>query len=329
MIKFLRRNQQAFIFITFLYGSIAVLTSYFTHSNHQLISSPFKMPFLSGIISTTSLIQNTYLLFTLLVIVALIFIGFYFTRIAIKFLIISSRSQFPAIFFLCISSFAILKAPFSGAIIACLFLLLCVERLFESVDQKGLSFRFLDSGILLGLASLFYFNILFLFPFFILAQIILRPLRWREILHIILGMCLPFIYIFSTYFIQGISISDTWDQILEWVLLKKTINTNWYFLGAIGFYVLVLIISSVVALQRFASTKIVIRKYYQLFFSLFINLLLIFIFIPSTGIEVLFLFAVPASVPLSIYFTHCRSSFVNKLLLFFLLAIPIAVNFFY
>lgn len=328
MLKFLRRNQQAFIFITFLYGTIAVLTSYFTHPHNQYISSPFKMPFLSGL-STSFLNQNTYWLFTILVAAILIFIGFYFTRVVIKFLIISSRSQFPAIFFLSISSLAISKAPFSGAIIACFLMLFCIERLFESVDQKGLSFRFLDSGIILGLASLFYFNIIFLFPFFILAQITLRPLNWRELLHIFLGMFFPFVYIFSIWFIQGISISDTWNQIMEWVLLKKTIVTNWYFLGALGFYLLILLISSLIALQRFTVTKILIRKYYQLLLFLFLNLLSIAIFIPSAGIEMLYLFAVPASIPYSIYFTHCRSNFINKVFLLLILAIPIALNFFY
>ena len=327
MLKFLRRNQQTFIFLTFLYGAVTVLTSYFTHSHNQY-STPFKMPFLSGF-SISFLNQNTYWLFTLLVLALLIFIGFSLTRVAIKFLIISSRSQFPAIFFLSICSLAISKAPFSGAIIACLLLLFCIERMFESVDQKGLSLRFLDSGIILGLASLFYFNIIFLFPFFILVQIILRPLNWRELLHIFLGLIFPFIYIFSIWFIQGISISDNWNQIMQWILLKKVIATNWYFLGAVGFYLLILLISSIIALQRFTVTKILIRKYYQLLLFLFLNLLFIAIFIPSAGIEMLFLFAVPASIPLSIYFIHCRSNFINKVFLFLLLAIPIALNFFY
>ncbi len=327
MINFLRRNQQAFIFFTFIYGSLTVLISYFTHPDSQFISSPFKMPFLSGIILNTLLNQNTYLLFTLLVIVFLIFIGFYFTRIAIKFLIISSRSQFPAIFFLCIAAFAVSKEIFSGAILACLFLLLCIDRLFVSVDQKGLSFRFLDSGILLGLASLFYFNILFLFPFFLLAQIILRPASWRELLYIFMGMILPFIYIFSVYYLKGLSIAETGGKISEWIFLRKTITANWYFLAGIGFYLLILFSTSIYALRKFATTKILIRKYYQLLFLLFINLLLIFIFIPSAGVELFYLFALPASVPLSIFYTQCRNSLLNNLLFLILLGIPVAINF--
>lgn len=327
MLKFLRRNQQAFIFFIFIYSGLVVLVFHFTHPYQRFISSPVKMPFLSGF-STSLLNQNTYWIFTILLIAILILTGFYFTRISIRFLIISSRSQFPALFFLCISSFAI-SANFSGAVIACLGLLFSIERLFGSVNQNGLSFRFFESGIILGLASLFYFNILFLFPFFIISQIILRPPNWREPLHFFLGMVLPFIYIFSAYYIQGVSITDTWGQIKEWILLRRTISTNQYFLGSLSFFIFLLLISSIFIFRKYITTKIVIRKYYQLFLFLFLNLLLIVILIPSAGNEVLFLFAIPASIPFSVYFTHCRSNFINKAFLFFVLAVPVALNFFY
>ncbi len=327
MIKFLRRNQQAFILFIFLYGITLIVSFYFTHTYRQLITSPFKMPFISGIIRNSLLNQNTYFLLTLLVALVLFFIGFYFTRIIIKFLIIPSRSQFPALFFLVISAFAFPGDFFSGAVPASLLLLISMERLFDSVDQNGLSFRFFDSGILLGLASLFYFNILFLFPFFMLTQLVLRPPRWRELLFIFIGMSIPFLYIFSTYFLKGISIHDTWQQIMDWIYLRKIVTINRYFLAGIVFYLFVLIICSLFALRKFATTKILSRKYYQLLFSLFINLLFIYILIPSAGSEIFYLYAIPASVPLSMFFNQCRNTLFNNFILLILLAIPISLFF--
>ena len=99
MIQFLRRNQQSFIVFTFLYGIVAVIISYIKHPNFSTLSSPFRNPLISGVISNNLLNQNTYLLFTILAILALVFLGFYFTRITLKFLILSSRSQFPHSFF--------------------------------------------------------------------------------------------------------------------------------------------------------------------------------------------------------------------------------------
>jgi hypothetical protein len=287
------------------------------------------MPFISGFIRNTSINQNTYFLLSLATILLLLVISFYLTRIAINYLIISLRSQFPAIFYLSISTFAFHQEIFSGALLSSFLLLICIDRLFESVNQKGLSYRFLDSGILLGIAGLFYFNILFLFPFFLMTQLILRPPSWRELIFVFLGMFLPFLYIFSIYFLQDINIKETWDKIINWVFLERILQANKYFLAGIGVYIALILFSSIYALRKFTTNKIIIRKYYQLLFFLFVNLLLIFILIPSAGRELFYLFAIPASVPLSIYFTGCRNNFFNQFLFLVLLLVPLAVNLLY
>ena len=80
------------------------------------------------------------------------------------------------------------------------------------------------------------------------------------------------------------------------------------------------------AINKFATTKIYARKLFQLWFYLFLNSLLVYIIIPASGIEILFVMAIPSSVLLSIYFTECRVSLINKAILFFLLITPIAIN---
>ena len=329
MIRLFRKNQQAFILFTFLYSGIAVFSFYLAHPYTQLLASPFRMPFISGFIRNSGINQHTYLLLALATILLLLIISFYVTRIAINFLIISLRSQFPAIFFLSISSFAFHQEIFSGAIVSSLLLLICIDRLFESVNQKGRSYRFLDSGILLGIAGLFYFNILFLFPFFLVTQMLLRPPSWRELLFVFLGIFLPFLYIFSVYFLQDIPFDKTWDTIFDWVFLRRMLDTNKYLLAGIGFYIVLILLTSIYTIRKFTTDKIIIRKYYQLLFFLFLNLVTIFLLIPSAGMELFYLFAIPASIPLSIYFTGCRNNFFNQLLFIVSLSIPIALNLLY
>jgi len=329
MIGFLRRNQQFLILFSIIYGVTVVFTSYFALPFTRFTITPFKMPFLSGIVINTLLNEKTYLLFTILVTVFLIFIGFYLTRMMINYLIISSRSQFPAIFYFCLAAFAFNHELFSGAVISSFFLLLSIERIFGSVARKSHSYRFFDSGILLGIACIFYFNTVFLLPFFLIAQLTLKPPSWREILYICIGIFLPFLYIFSGYYLKGVSISETWQQITGWIFLKRIFNVNLYFWIITGIFVLVVLISSFYALRVFGSTKIIVRKYYQLLFILFINLALIFILIPSTGFEIFYLAAIPASVPLSLYFTECRDNIFNRILLLLILVMPVAINFLY
>jgi len=325
MIKFFRRNQQFLTAFSLIYGIAVVFASYFNIPFSQYAGNPVRVPFIPENFHLIN--QDTYLLFIILVTIILLFIGFYLTRMMVNFLIISSRSQFPAIFFFAIAAFAFNYDLFSGAIISSFLLLLSIERIFGSVDRKSRPTRFFDSGLLIGIASFFYFNTIFLLPFFLITQVTLKPASWREIIYIFIGVFLPFLYIFSWYFLMGNSFSATWQRITGWVFVERILIVNPYFWMVTGIFILVILISSFYALRVFASTKIIVRKYYQLLFILFINLGLVFILIPSTGFEIFFLAAIPASVPLSLYFTQCRDNIFNRILLLLILIMPVVVTF--
>jgi len=328
MIRFLRNNQQLFILFIFLYSLVAVFSVYFTQSASRFSPSPFYLPFLAGIFQEVLEHNTISFLITFLDWLILIFAGFYLVRIGINYLIISQRSQFSALFFIAICSFGFRQELYSGAGIAALFLLIALDRVIGSMDVRGRSYRFVDGGIIIALGSLFYFNMIFLIPFLWLAQFLLRPASWREILYTLLGLCLPLLYLISGYFIFDRSFGQLTDQILSWITLRKTITPGWPFLAGIGFYLVMMLIGTVFALRKFAATKIQSRKLYQLLFFLFINLILIILLVPSTGVEIMFLLAIPSSVLLSIYFTECRYSIINNLILFILLLIPLLLNIF-
>jgi len=326
MIKFLRNNQQIFIFLIFLYSFISVLTVYFTSPSVELIHQPFKLPLLSGIYLNILSRSNLFLVMAITISLILIFSGFYLVRMGINYLIISQRSQFSALFYIAISSFCYREELFSGAGIASIFLLLTMARAIGSIDQRGGSYRAIDSGQLLALGSLFYINLIFLLPFLWVAQLLLRPVSWRELVYTLAGIAIPIIYLFSGAIIVNKPVGELFNQWVQWIELRKLITTDLYFLAGIGFYLLMMIIGSFYALKKFAATKVQSRKLYQLLFFLFINLILILVIVPSAGIEIMFLLAIPASVLLSIYFTDCRNSLINRLILVILLLIPLALN---
>lgn len=326
MIKFLRKNQQFFIFFIFLYAAIAAFSIYFTQPFSQYENSPFHLPFLMNFHLTLLVNDRIYLLFTIVAYITITISGFYLVKIGINNLIISRRSQFSALFLISISSFSFQQELFHGAGIAAVFLLIALDRIIGSIDKWGRSYRFLDAGLLLAFGSLFYFNMIFLFPFFWVAQLLLRPISWREISYSCIGLAIPFIYLFAGSYVFDKSIPDTITHLMEWIMLRKAISLGWPLLTGIGIYSVTLILGSLFAMKKFAATKIQSRKLYQLFFFLFLNLILIALLVPSTGIEILYLLAIPSSVLLSIYFTDCRTSFLNDMLFLLLLTAPIMIN---
>lgn len=329
MLKFLRSNQQVFTVFIFVYCFISVFSIYFSHPGSVYSSTPFQTPFLGDITGTLFIFERKFLGFTLIAFFTLLILGFYLVRININHLILPNRSQFPALFFISTASIAFRYEMFSSVLVAAFFLLFAVDRLFGSINKQGLSYRFLDAGILIALGSLFYFNLIFFFPFLWLAQFTLRPLNMREFLYTLVGLAIPFLYIFSGYYIFDLSISQTLTHIKEWLLLDKFIEISWTFIAGGVFYLLIMFVANIYAVNKFTTTKIHARKLFQLWFYLFLNSILIYILIPASGIEILFLLAIPSSVLLSIYFTECRNSFMNRVILILLISVPIIINIFW
>ncbi len=328
MIKFLRRNQQAFIIFIVFYSFFSVFSVYIGRANQQNLPIPFLLPFLANYKNLLFDWDNSDIILSVFTALGFLFAGFYLTRTTIKYIILQNRVQFPAIFIISVSSFAFYQELFSEILISVIFVLFIIHRIFGIISGKNMSLRYLDVGILLAIGSLFYFNIIFLLPFLWISQFILRQFNWRELLYTLIGLALPFLYILTGYFILDKSIKEMVNMLFQWMTLDKVVNYTWPLLASLGFYLLVMIIANLFALRRYATAKVQLRKYYQLLFYLFINVVLMFILIPSVGIEIFILLSVPVAVLLSSYFSDCRNSFINNILFLLLLIIPIALNIF-
>jgi hypothetical protein len=329
MIKFLRRNQQVFILFIFVYAILTVFSIFITRPLDEFQGNGYTLPLLTGFMNSLLINNKVYFLFSLFIFLLVLIIGFYLVRINIKYLIIPNRSQFAALFYLAIASFGYHKAMFSEAILGSLFLLFVIDRIFGSINQKELSYRYIDAGLLLSIGSIFYFNLLFLAPFLFLAQLTLRSHYRKELLFILIGLLLPFLYIISFYFIIGESIAGIVVRLGEWMTFSNKLEYNLQFLIAIGFYAFMIFIASIFAIRKFTVTKILVRKLYQLFFYLFFNVIVIYLLIPSSGDELFFLIAIPLSALLSVFYAECRNNFINNILFLLLISIPLVINILY
>lgn len=130
-----------------------------------------------------------------------------------------------------------LPEQFAGLLIlAALYLLLGTYR-----QDKALSPVF-NSGMLLGIASLFYFPAFLFFFFFFIVVIMLRPFVWREWLMLLIGFLLPFIYS-GVWFFWNDSLDDSAQRYLIDPILDRSfflkLDSSDYFLAAVTLLLLI------------------------------------------------------------------------------------------
>jgi hypothetical protein len=121
-------------------------------------------------------------------------------------------------------------------ILAALYLLLGTYR-----QDRALSPIF-NSGVLLGLASLFYFPAFLFFFFFFIVVIMLRPFVWREWLMLLIGFLLPFIYSGFWFFWNDQLEISTQVYLINPILDRSfflKLDTSDYFLTAVTLLLIV------------------------------------------------------------------------------------------
>lgn len=326
MLNFFRKNQQAFIVFIIVYCFSIVLTYYLLFSSKHDISELLRFHLFANLADYLPITKLSGIIIILFGAIGLIFAGFYLVKININYLIIQKRTQFPAFFLIAISSFAFHQHLFSTAIIASLFLLLAIDRIFGSIEKEAPTLRYLDAGILLGLGSLFYNNLVFFIPFFLIAQFTFKQFNWKEFVYPIIGLVVPFIYIFSGYFLFNRPIITDLKITYQHMFFDRVkLDHPLPLLIGIGIYIIAMIIANMFAIKKYATTKVLSRNLYQMVFYLFVIGLIVLIFVPSAGIELFFIISIPSSVLLSIYFSECRNNFMNQLLLIILMLDPLAV----
>lgn len=227
-----------------------------------------------------------------------------------KYLIINVRTYLPAIFFIIITSSFIELQRINPAIFASFFLIMAIDRVFNSYRIKGLSYHYFEAAFIISIGSLFYPPAAYFIIFLWFAAAQLRPFHWREWLFPILGLITPYIlltgyfYVFKQelfYFIDYLKTNFTYYHIE---------TTNYFSLPYMIFYGFILFITFIAIMHIFSSLfkkKIQARKSFTLFTWLLIISLAIFFFDASASFEMIYLIAVPMSFLLADYFAHLHS----------------------
>ncbi len=245
-----------------------------------------------------------------------------------RYQFIRIRTRLPAILFVIIIGGFTGLHTLQPVYFAAIFLLLAIYRLFGIFEQQKAYTTAFDVGFLLGVGSLFYFSLLVFLPAFIAGLLVLnRDTRWREFLLIVIGFALPLVFAISYFFYTDrlLPLLTVFEQsITEPVSHFRSNVPLQIYLGVLMVFTAM---GSIVMARQYDTKKVSSRKYFTVFFFVFLFSLGGFVFIPAASHEMLILTAIPVTYLISNLLVFMKSRFWSEFFFLLLLGIVIALQF--
>ncbi len=195
-IRFFKTNQLATLIALPLFAALLwlatwikpqVVVAFSAMSFYTLFKSINQFPLIAALLS-----------FALVMIQA-----FYLSRLINKYDLRESRERsnflaalFAVLFLSVFPAFrTLLPQHVSG-----IFLLLMVDRIFDSYRKEPAFSNCFDAGFFVSIATLFYFPAVIFLPLIYIGFSVLRAFAWREWLITLLGFLIPWFFVFTWFF---------------------------------------------------------------------------------------------------------------------------------
>ena len=198
---------------------------------------------------------------------------------------INERTFLPGLIYILLSGLFPQYQLLNPALFAGMFLMLAIRRIMEAYRITGTAYNFFDAGILIGIGSLFYANLIWFGLIVIIGIAILRTMNVKEIAISVIGLVTPFIMTFGIYYITGKDLKELWS-LLDYNLFSKTATFEFSRLtvAVLSFLGLIILMSLGFLVMVMNRKKIKSRKtFYLLLWILLISLSIFFILAYSIG----------------------------------------------
>lgn len=324
LLRFFRSSgTQMIIFVPFL-GVMLWLHSILKTPHVLFLFDRTPMPLYKLI---TDLLPATSRVAAIITLSLVIIQSYWLVRLNTRFIFINNRSYLPALLFMLLCTSIPDLQRFNPVLLSGFFLLLAIEKVFESYRNTNLSYEYFVAAFYISIGSLFYPYLIF-FIFFIWAALaVLKPFNWREWTFTIIGFLVPAFFTFSYYYLVHN------DPLRLFHDFKAAFSINFQFsdyhtpgIAFFGFMVLLILVASQFMIRTYQSMKILPRKAFTVIFWLFVNTLAVYLAVSQVSVEIVFLLAIPIAYLLSNYFTFMKSTRWGNLFLLILLVLIIWIQ---
>ncbi|MCP4553666.1 MAG: hypothetical protein GY834_16860, partial [Bacteroidetes bacterium] len=151
---------------------------------------------------------NNHLIIILLTFLFLISQAIYLNQLLIKHNLIPRNSYMGAFVYLVLMSYSNQLLHFHPSVISSCFVMAILDIIWRLEDNKQDLRLTYKAGLLVGLASLFYFPSIILLIFIWTVLLAYRIPYWRQWTLPIIGILTPYLFLFTIYFLYDTSIEN-------------------------------------------------------------------------------------------------------------------------
>jgi len=264
-------------------------------------------------------------------IVALIFVillSFLIVKLNVQYSFIWIKTFLAPLLFVLISSGIYGLHAMHPVYPAALFLILTIDRIFNSYEIEVIHSNAFEAGIFLAIGSLFYLNLVFFFPILWIGfSIVKQKVNWRDFILTILGFVLPWLGAAGYYFA-----TNQRDELVN--ILQANLVTPQIFLRGglsiqiyIGYLILLILLGSFLLLSQYDEKKVSTRKYFKAFFWIFLISVILIFAVPAVSEEIMIISAIPLSYLISNYLIFMKRQTWGEVFLYLLAAGVIFLQF--
>jgi hypothetical protein len=210
---------------------------------------------------------------------------------------------------------------------ATLLVIIAIDRIVGSYRKQGVAYNFFDASLMIGMASLIYFNSIWLFLGVLAGIALLRTFNLRELILSIAGLITPYIIMVVWYYLAGRDIN----------MLIETIGANisepapnYYWSSEMIILSSVVGLTSLVALIHllsvFNTKKVRSRKTFSLLIWILIIAFLTYIIVPSVSVEAFHILLIPVSYFLTHYLVFKRNKKIANVIFAILFIVVVIVQ---
>lgn len=243
-------------------------------------------------------------------------IGFLTVRLNTTYNFIHERSFLPSLFLILTAGSLPQTQAFHPALIGAFFLLFALELVFATYRYPYTSFHFFKASLLIATGSLFYPPmVIFMFVVYI-GIINLRTFNWREWITPVFGFAAPFLLFMGFYYMvfRDTAVFKEW---LEDGLLAETDKIPFSLSHYVffGYFALLLILSSLHMIRRFATKKVSSRIYLKIIFWTFLLSLGGYFLVPAASTEMMIFVGISVAYLFTTYFLFRKPLWWSEILL--------------
>lgn len=238
----------------------------------------------------------------------------YCNRILVKHKIVTRSGSLASYCFVLSSSLFTGLLYLTPALVANLFLLIIIDKLFTIYHFEKMSSEIFDIGFLISLTSLFYFPSIAFVAFLIIGLATIRPVRLNEYFILLVGVFIPY-FLAGVYYFWYDSLAELFENSLIYGVYKQEFRlTPDYSFWMISSLMFLIVGWSVHIIQlNYFKTVVQIRNYFVVLFWFTVLGFLTVFFHPEIKSENFLWMAIPAATAVSYAIPEIRRQWVAEI----------------